>query len=803
MGMFKNHLKIAFRNIKKHKAFSAINIVGLAVGIACSILIWLFVGHERSYDRFHEKADRIYRLALRATLGDTKIDQTQTSSEVFRRLVAEFSEIEKGVKFFNPGRTPVILENRTFYESRLYAVDAPFFEVFTFPLIDGDPQTVLAEPNSMVLSKATAEKYFGTTEIVGNTIRADFSHSTGSTIFHVTGISENVPDNSHFHYDVLVSSSTFPALLNEKDWGGTNFITYLLLRPGPSKEWFDEKLKEFTRRNLGGQGFDLWVAEGNYWEYYLQPITQIHLNSDLNGEFEANGNQTYIIIFSVISVIILLIACINFMNLSTAKSSLRAKEVGVKKVVGSGRRELIKQFLVESVLMSFLSLALGLVAIQILLSAYSNFVGRQLSMPYLDNVAVIPSLLALGLIVGLTSGSYPAFFLSSFQPISIFRGSTGRSSGSSLLRNILVVFQFAIAIFLIAGTLVVFEQLKFFQNKRLGFEKEQVLVVRNPGALGDRVSSFKQALRQNSHVTHVSGSNTLPSRSFSNMIFVSRDVANKFNLNLCVCDFDFLETLKLEMAEGRFFSRKFSTDTQAVILNEKAVNVLGWEDLIDKNIWSPDVGKLSVIGVIKDYHYESLHQEIRPLALLLTAGSFPNEQNYISVRLNTENVFGTVRYIGDTWKTFAPGDPFEYSFLDQDYDNLYVNEKQIRSLFSVFSFLAIFISCLGLFGLASFMADLKTKEIGVRKVLGATVPNIVLHLTKGFTKGIVLANIIAWPLAYFAMNKWLQQFAYRIGIGFWIFVLSGILALGIAFLTVSYHTIKAATSNPVDSLRYE
>jgi putative ABC transport system permease protein len=801
--MFKNHLKIALRNIKKHKTFSAVNIVGLAVGITCSILIWLFVGHERSYDRFHEKADRIFRLALRATLGDTKIDQTQTSSEVFRRLAAEFPEIEKGVKFYNPGRTPVILENRTFYESRLYAVDAPFFEVFTFPLIDGDPQTALTEPNSMVLSKATAEKYFGTTDVLENAIRADFSNSTGSAIFHITGVSENVPGNSHFHFDILVSSSTFPGLINEKDWGGTDFITYLLLTPGTSKNRFDEKLKEFTKRNLGGRGFDEWVAKGNYWEYYLQPITEIHLNSDLKGEFEANGNRTYIVIFSVISIIILLIACINFMNLSTAKSSIRAKEVGVRKVVGSRRRELMQQFLCESILLSFISLALGLAAIQILLPVYRNFVGRNLSMPYLDNAAVIPSLLALGLVVGLFSGSYPAFFLSSFPPISVFRDITGRSSRSSLLRNILVVFQFAIAIFLIAGTLVVFQQLKFFQNKRLGFEKEQVLVVHNPGSLENSVSSFKETLRQNSHVSHVSGSNTLPSRSYRNMIFISKDVANKFNLNLCVCDFDFLETLKLEMAEGRFFSREFSTDTQAVILNERAVNALGWEDPIGKNFWSPGVGKLSVIGVIKDYHYESLHQEIRPLALLLAAGSFQNEQNYISVRLSTENVFDTVRHIENTWKTFAPGHPFEYSFLDQDYNNLYANEKQIRSLFSVFSFLAIFISCLGLFGLASFVADLKTKEIGVRKVLGATVPNIVLHLTKGFTKGIVLANIIAWPLAYFAMNKWLQQFAYRIGIGLWIFVLSGILALGIALLTVSYHTIKAATSNPVDSLRYE
>jgi putative ABC transport system permease protein len=329
------------------------------------------------------------------------------------------------------------------------------------------------------------------------------------------------------------------------------------------------------------------------------------------------------------------------------------------------------------------------------------------------------------------------------------------------------------------------------------------LVVHNPGSLGNSVDAFKDTLLQNSQITHVSGSNTIPSQSYQNMIFVSKDVANKFNLNLCVCDFHFLETLKLEMAEGRFFSREFSTDVKGVILNERAVNVLGWEEPIGKTIWTTGVGELKVIGVIKDYHYESLHQEIRPLALLLAAGSFQNEQNYISVRLSTEDVFGTVRKIGNTWRTFAPGEPYEYSFLDQDFDSLYANEKQIRSLFSVFSFLAIFISCLGLFGLASFVADLKTKEIGVRKVLGASVSNIVFQLTKGFTKGIVLANIIAWPLAFFAMSKWLQQFAYRIKIGIWIFALSGILALAIALLTVSYHTFKAATANPVDSLRYE
>ncbi len=803
--MIKNYLKIALRNIIKHKGISLINIVGLAIGIACSILILLFVTHELSYDKFHEKADRIYRLAVRASIGDTKINQTYSSSETFRRLLEDFPEIETGVKFLNFGKTPVILDEKTFYESRFFAVDSTFYDVFSVPLIHGNPKTVLTDPNTMVLSKNTAVKYFGDTDVVGKVIKVDFSYGLGRVDFKITGVSENVPDNSHFHYDLLVSSASFPALINNSGWSSNNFITYLLLREGTSQAWFDEKLKEFTRRHMGGESFDAWVAKGNYWEYFLQPITGIHLNSDLNGEFEANGNKTYVFIFSVISVIILLIACINFMNLSTARSSLRAREVGLRKVVGSSRSKLMRQFLSESVLLSFISLALGLLIIQVLLPAYRNFIGRQLTMHYFDNFMVIPSLLALGLLVGVVSGSYPAFFLSSFKPISVLRGSTGSSIGSSLLRNILVIFQFAISIFLIIGTLVVVQQLEFFQNIRLGFEKEQVLVVRNPGALGDNVTPFKEALRSNSSIINVSGSNTLPGRSFSNIGFGAEGVEKSFTLNLCVCDYDFLETLKLEIAQGRFFSREFTTDSHAAVLNEKAVKLLGWEDPVGKKInnWSQDRGNFTVIGIIKDYHYESLHQEIRPQALFLSGGYYKNVQSYISVRLNTENVSETVKYVGNTWNDFAPGKPFEYSFLDKDYDNLYINEKQTRSLFSIFSFLAIFIACLGLFGLASFVADRKTKEIGIRKILGASVPRIVNNLNKSFIKWVLIANLIAWPAAWYFMSKWLQNFAYRINLTWWVFVLAAALALLIALMTVSFQTIRAALKNPTDSLRYE
>jgi len=803
--MVKNYLKVAIRNILKHKGFSIINIVGLAIGIACSILILIFVAHELSYDKFHEKADRTYRIAVRASVGDTKIRQTYSSSATFKKLLEDLPEIEKGVKFLRLGRTPINLDEKTFYESRFYAVDSTFFDVFTFPLIHGNPETALSEPNSMVISKDSALKYFGGTDAVGKILRADFSYGPGSVDFKITGVSENVPANSHFHYDLLASSSTFPTFINDPGWSSNNFITYVVLKEGTRSEWFNERLKEFTRRHMGGERFDAWVAKGNFWEYFLQPVTKIHLNSDLNGEFEANGNETYIYIFSAISIIILLIACINFMNLSTAKSSLRAKEVGMRKVVGSGRRRLVFQFLSESVLLSYIALAIGVAIVIILFPLYKNLIGRQLEIHYFDNFIAIPSLLALGLIVGVISGSYPAFFLSSFKPITALKGMTIRSKGGSWLRNILVIFQFTISIFLIIGTLAVNQQLKFFQNKKLGFDKEQVLVIRNPGALDNTITPFKDALRKYSRIIDVSGSNTLPGESFSNIGFGAEGVDKSFTLNLCVCDYDFLKTLKLELAQGRFFSRDFSTDSHAAVLNEKAVELLGWDDPIGKRInnWARNRGNFTVIGVIKDYHYESLHQEIRPQALFLSGGYYTNVESYVSVRLITENISETIGYVENTWKDFAPNKPFEYSFLDEDYDNLYMNEQQTRKLFSIFSFLAIFIACLGLFGLASFIADRRTKEIGIRKVLGASVPRIVQILNKSFVKWVLMANLIAWPIAWFVMNSWLQNFAYRIELSWWMFVLAAVLALVIALITVSFQTVKAALRNPVDSLRYE
>jgi len=800
--MLKNYFKIAFRNIKRHKGYSFINITGLAVGIACSILIHLFVTYELSYDKFHDQANNIYRLAFRAKIGDTKIHQIYTSSENFKKLLQDFPEIETGVKFFVLGRISVTIDEKTYYESRSYAVDSTFYDVFSIPLIYGNPKTALTKPNTIVISRDSAVKYFGTTDVLGKIVNIDYSE--GNKDFEITGISENVPENSHFHYDILISTANFPTLIDNSVWDANSFITYLLLKPGTSMDSFNEKLKKFTKKYMGGQQFDDWLAKGNSWEYFLQALTSIHLNSDMGGELEANGSRTYVIVFSIISMLILFMASINFINLSTAKSTLRTKEVGLRKVVGSNKTKLMFQFLTESTFLTFLSLTLSILIIHCLLPAYRTLIGRNLEIHYFDNFIVIPSLLILGLVVGVISGLYPAFFQSSFKPITTLRGKTGATKGSSFLRNVLVIFQFTFTIVLITGTLVILQQLKFFQNKKLGFDREQVLVIRNSESLENRIDPFKEVLRQNSSIIAVSGSNTLPGRGSINMGFGTESGENT-PLNLCICDSDFLKTLKIELAQGRFFSREFPSDSHAAVLNEKAVEQIGWDNPINKKInnWLPERGDFTVIGVIKNYHYESLHQVIKPQVLFLSGGYHKYPETLVSVRLNTTDISGTVAYIQKTWNSFAPNSPFEYSFLDEDYDKLYMNEKQTRKLFSTFTFITILIACLGITGLASFTAERYTKEIGIRKVLGASVSGIIMNLANKFTKWVVLANVIAWPVAYYFMNRWLAKFAFRINLNIWTFIFSGLAAYIIALFSVSYQSIKAATVNPVDSLRYE
>ena len=803
--MFKNYLKLTFRNLLKHKVFSLINIAGLAIGIACSILIILFVTFELSYDKFHHKADRIYRLAVRALIGDTKIKQTFSSAITFKMLLQDFPEIQQGVKFLNIRNAIVNLDEKVFYESDVLAVDANFFDVFSFRLVKGSPGTVLSQPNSVVITEEIAYKYFGEKNVVGKILKIEFPEIPGIRDFEITGISENVPGNSHFRYNLLISSASFPDALNNTGWTTNIFISYILLKEGASRKELEAKLPEFTRKYMGGDRFDQWVARGNYWEYFLQPLTEIHLHSDLSGEFEPNGSAAYVYIFLVVAVFILLIACINFMNLTTAKSAARAKEVGLRKVVGSSRSNLVKQFLGESIIISFIALALAIVLVECLLPVYSNFIGRQLEIHYFDNFIVIPSLFALALLVGLLSGSYPAFFISAFKPVSVLKGKLKEGAKSSWLRNTLVIFQYSISIILIIGTTVVYKQLSFIQNERLGFDKEHVIVIKNPQALSGNINPFKEKLLQYPGVQKVSISHDVPGKGTMNIGFGAEEVKEGLPLNLYCCDPGFKDVMKLEMAQGRFFSHDYPTDSSAVIINEAALKVLGYDHPINKklNDWLDPQGTFHVIGVVKDFHYESMHQKVRPMGLFFLNGTYKWPPNYISVRLNPGNVSQTIQRIENTWSAFSPKLPLEYSFLDEDYDRLYKNEQQTQQLFMVFSFLAIFIACLGLLGLASFMAQQRTKEIGIRKALGATVNHIAVMLSKDFTKWVLLANLAAWPVAYLAMHKWLQDFAYRIEISWWMFVFAGVLAFIIALLTVSFQVVRAARKNPVDSLQYE
>ncbi len=800
--MLKNFIKIALRNILKHKGFSFINIVGLAVGIASSILILLFVSYELGYDKFHEKSDRIYRLAVRARVGDTPINQTFSSAITFRKLLEDFPEIENGVKISGNDRTPVILEDKTFYETGILEVDSTFFEIFSIPMIHGEPDHALSQPNTMVITRSTAMKYFGKSDAIGEVLQ--IGYSSGTRRFEITGVCEDVPAQSHFHFDFLVSLVSFPDFIGNTGWTANNFISYLLLKEGTSKALLEEKLKEFTRKYMGGDSFDAWVAKGNFWEYYLQPIESIHLESQLNGEFEPNGNKTYVYIFFIISVFIMVIACINFMNLATAKSSVRAREVGMRKVLGAGRRNLIFQFLSESIILSLMACVIALGIVHLVLPAYGNFVSRPLEIDYTGEPLLIPVFIGFGLVVGIFAGSYPAFHLSSFKSLKALRGNSFSSKSGSSLRTILVVFQFSISIFLIVGTLIVYQQLEYFQNKDLGFDKEQVLVLSNPGAIDNNLQAFKDELRTHSSILQVSGSNMLPGTSFSNIGFGAEGV-EAYTLNIGICDYDFADLLKLELVSGRFFSREMATDFNAVVLNEKAVELLGWEDPIGKKInnWGNNRGEFNIIGVMKDFHYESMHQEIRPMGLFLEGGYYKRVQSYIPVRLNTSNISETIAYIEGVWSEFAPKKPFEYTFLDKDFEALFQNERQTRQIFTIFSILAIFIACLGLAGLSSFTAERRTKEIGIRKVFGSSVSQIMGLINKQFLKWIAISILIAWPLTWYLMSGWLENFAYRIQLQWWMFVIPAFMAIIISSVVVSALTVRVAYKNPIESLRYE
>ena len=808
--MFKNYFKIAFRNLWNNKGFSAINIAGLAIGLATCLLMLFYVTDELSYDKYNEKADRIYRVDGDIKFGGNHFVLAVAPDPLGAALKKDFPQVEQYVRFRGYGGLLVKKGTQNINEERIIYADSTLFDVFTLPMIQGDPKTALIEPNSVVITESTAEKYFKSTDVVGKNLIIN-----DTTNFKITGVIKNIPSQSHFNFDFFVSLSSNDES-RQNNWVSSNFNTYIVLKKGADPKKLEAQFPSLIIKYVGPQvkqlmniNMDDFAKSGNFDTYNLMPLTDIHLHSDKTAELGINSNIEFVYIFSFIAVLILLIACVNFMNLSTARSSNRAKEVGVRKVLGSLRKNLVAQFLTESVLISFISLVLAICIAWLLLPYFNHLSGKQLALGVFSNAWLFPSLIALMLLVGVIAGSYPAFFLSAFNPVEVLKGKLANGFKSSFLRSGLVVFQFFISIALIVGTIVIYNQLKFIRSKDLGYNRNNVLIINNTNALGNNANAFRDEVLQMTGVQNATMTPYLPtsqSRSDSPLFpDATLDQKKAVSMQVWRVDENYIPTLEMKMVKGRNFSKDFKTDSTGIILNESAAKLLGFADPLNKTLYymnnfnnGKDLTAFHIVGVVKDFNFSSLHEMVTPLALIY------HEQNgSISFRMNTTNSQGLVAGIESKWKTMASGQPFNYSFMDDDFNNTYKAEQRTGKIFISFAALAIFIACLGLFGLVTYAAEQRTKEIGIRKVLGASVNTIVGMLSKDFLKLIIIAAFIAFPVAWWAMNSWLKNFAYRINITWWVFAIAGLTALLIALITVCFQAIKAAIANPVKSLRSE
>ena len=810
--MFKYYIKISLRNIYKNKLFSLINILGLAAGIACTILILLFVQDELSYDQFHSKKDRIVRVT-REWLnqdGESSLHLARVAPPIGTLIQNDYPQmIESMVRIAQDYRTKLKYNNDVFIEEKFYWAEKDLFNIFDFKLIKGNKETALSQPNSVIVTETIAKRLFGDEDPLGKIINYE-----GQRDLAVTGVVEDAPKNSHFKFDYLASFITLyeinGAEFFQTNWGRNNYSTYFLLKNENLKSELQAQMPAFIDqhltqviRNFTGQEPAFQPSKFNI--LHVQSLTDIHLHSHLNSELEQNGDITNVYLFSAIAVFILLIACINFMNLATAKSSKRAKEIGMRKVLGAEKKQLIYQFIGESLFISFLSLIISIGIVEAALPSLNNFIGKELAVNYFDNPLAVSGIILITLLVGLISGSYPAFLLSSFKPVSVLKGNNQKGSGRSLFRTVLVVSQFTISIILIISMTVVYNQMEFFRNKKLGFNKDQLVVMPAGNRMLENLDGFKSILMQNPNIKSVATSDLIPSDKLLNNWGAKRYEGNSsvpldFRLAVVQVDYDFIPTYQFEITAGRNFSREYaSDDSNAYILNEAAAKRLGWtpQDAIGKPL---EYGQVpgSVIGVLKDFNFESLHNEVVPIVFVFDRFGVGN----FTVRI-AGDIPGAIDFLKGIWEQYNPDYPFDYSFLNDDFAALYASEEQLGEIFSVFAFLAVFIACLGLFGLASFSAEQKTKEIGIRKVLGATVTNIVSRFTFEFVKLILIANIIAWPLAYYAMNKWLDTFAYKTDLALSTFMLAGFIALLIAVATISFQAVKASLTNPAKTLKYE
>jgi putative ABC transport system permease protein len=805
--MFRNYFNIAVRNLWKNKGTSAINILGLSLGIATCLLIMLFVQKELSYDRFNEKSDRLYRITFHAVMQGGQTDEASVMPPVAQTLKNDYPEVEEATRLQAKGATRITYANKTFMEGLAFA-DSNFFSVFTLPLIKGNSATALREPNTVIITTTLAKKYFGAEDPIGKVLQLKDQHLS----LTVTGVMNEVPENSHFHFE-LFASMAGNAEAREPSWMTSGFYTYILLRkavePAQLASHFPAMVEKYIGPQLQqGMGVTLseFKSKGNSIGFALQPVTDIHLHSSLSGDMEPSGNIKYVYIFSAVAIFMLLIACINFMNLSTASAAKRAKEIGIRKVLGSVKTQLVLQFLLESLFITAIALLISILLVYLALPFFNELTGQHLHFGLLNTPYTLPLLIGFALFTGVLAGSYPAFFLSSFKPVEVLKGKFSTGKRSSGLRSGLVVFQFIISISLIIGTTVVYKQLSFIRHKELGFDKEQVLVVEQTYWLHNNDDVFRRQLLQDPGVQSVSVSGYLPAGSSNNNnFFISADNNSQLLIKTLRYDVDenYLATLGIKIAAGRNFSLEFKTDSSAIIINEAAARNFGWKDDPMSHTISHMENDGSrqtyhVIGMVKDFHFRSLHESITPLVMVLGT-----DYGTMIAKVKTGDMKGLLARVEQKWKALGAEAPFAYSFLNDRFNNTYKAEQYIGTILGIFAGLTIFVACLGLFGLATFMAEQRTKEIGIRKVLGADVSGLVAMLSKDFLKLVLIAFIIASPIAWYVMHRWLQDFAYRINISVWVFASTAFLAALITLITVSYQAIRSARANPVKSLRSE
>jgi putative ABC transport system permease protein len=803
--MLKNYYKVAVRNILKYKLFSAINILGMTIGITSCLMIILYVTHELSYDKFHADADRIYQVGLNGKIGGQDIRVSNTCPPMAEALVADIPEVEAATRIAQAFGQPVVRNGeKIFSEEKVFYVDSNFFEFFGYRLKEGDIKTVLKEPNTVVLTEMMVKKYFGDENPIGGLLVIGNDNKT----FKVTGVAENPPTNSHFVYNILVSAQSSDNLKSSTVWLNNFMYTYFKTQPNVSVSDVEAKFIPMVEKYIGpelekfmGTTLKQMQEAGGAYGYYATNIKDIHLHSTSQGDLEPGGNVMYVYFFSGIGLFILIIACINFMNLSTARSAGRGKEVGLRKALGSLRGQMIGQFIAESILYSLLAVVFALIACYYLLPSFNLLSGKELGMEIFQTPWFIVGIIGLVLFVGVVAGSYPAFYLTSFSAVEVLKGKVRAGAKSKGIRSFLVVFQFGLSIFLIIFTVVVFQQIQFMQKKNLGIDKNNILILDNTARLGNNKEAFRNGLAQLTGITKISyTNNTFPGVN-NTTVFKTAGSEQDHIMGVYYADYDHQDVLKFELKDGRYFSKEFATDSLGILLNEAAAKEFGFENPVGEEVLYNDNGstfkKYKVIGVIKNFNFESFKEQVRPLSILLTQNA-----NNLLVRYEGDPAT-MIQNVEKLWKQHASSEPFEYSFMDESFDRLFRAEQRMGKLFSVFSSLAIFIACLGLFALAAFTTEQRTKEIGVRKSMGASVFSLSILLSKEFTKLVVIAFVPAAILAWFVSDTWLNGFAYRIDINPLVFVFSGVMAIVIAWLTVSYQSIRAATANPVNSLRYE